>query len=188
MMDDSRIIELYWKRSEQAVSETALKYGNYCNAVAYRILNDRGDAEECVNDTWLRAWNSMPPHRPAALSAFLARITRNLCLNRCEKQNAAKRGGGVITAVLEELEECIPACGGVEQSVDQKMLTALLNRFLEGQNGENRRLFVLRYWYLCPVKEIAEQSGMGISKVKMRLMRMRNELKELLAGEGYSVP
>ena len=94
MMEDSQIIELYWKRSEQAVSETAQKYGNYCNTIAYRILNDREDAEECVNDTWLRAWNSMPPNRPGVLSAFLARITRNLSLNRCEKQNAAKRGGG----------------------------------------------------------------------------------------------
>ncbi|MDE7299200.1 MAG: hypothetical protein K2N94_10285 [Lachnospiraceae bacterium] len=93
-MEDSQIIELYWKRSEQAVSETAQKYGNYCNTIAYRILNDREDAEECVNDTWLRAWNSMPPNRPGVLSAFLARITRNLSLNRCEKQNAAKRGGG----------------------------------------------------------------------------------------------
>lgn len=186
-MEDSKIIALYWERSEQALAETARKYGAYCHSIAYRILNDREDAEECVNDTWLRAWNSIPPNRPGLLGAFLAKITRNLSLNRCEKQNAAKRGNGEVPVVLEELEECIPAGAGVEQSVDFKLLTALLNRFLERLDAENRQLFVARYWYLYPVKEIAKQYGMGQSKVKMRLMRMRDELKELLAAEGFSV-
>lgn len=187
MMEDSQIIELYWQRSEHAISETEQKYGNYCRSISYRILKDRQDAEECVNDTWLRAWEHMPPQRPVLFSAFLAKITRNLSLSRYEKQNAAKRGGGEVTVVLEELEECVPACGGVEQSVDLKHLTALLDRFLGQLSGENRRLFVLRYWYLYPVKELAVHCGMGQSKVKMRLMRMRDELKELLEREGYPV-
>lgn len=187
LMEDSQIIELYWKRSEQAISESEQKYGSYCRCIAYRILNDREDAEECVNDTWLRAWKNMPPNRPGLLSAFLAKITRNLSLNRYEKRNAAKRGGGEIAVVLEELKECVPAHGDVEQSVNQKHLTALLDRFLGQLDGDNRNLFVLRYWYLYPVKEAATRCGMGQSKAKMRLMRMREELKELLAQEGYSV-
>ena len=184
-MEDSKIIELYWERSEQAIMESTKKYGKHCNSIAYRILNNRQDAEECVNDTWLRAWNSMPPVRPGILSAFFSKITRNLSLNRYEKQNALKRGKGEMPFVLEELEECIPAGGTVEESVDLKYLTALLNQFLAGQTEENRQLFVLRYWYLYPVREIAKQCGMGESMVKMRLLRMRKELKELLCKEGY---
>lgn len=187
MMEDSQIIELYWQRSERAISETEQKYGNYCRSISYRILKDEEDAKECVNDTWLRAWEHMPPQRPTLFSAFLAKITRNLSLNRYEKQNAARRGGGEVAVVLEELEECVPAGGGVEESVDLKQLTALLNRFLGQLGEENRRLFVLRYWYLYPVKEMAARCGMGQSKVKMRLMRMRDDLKGLLEQEGYSV-
>lgn len=186
-MEDSQIIELYWGRSEQAISETEEKYGNYCRCIAYRILNDREDAKECVNDTWLRAWKNMPPERPRLLSAFLAKITRNLSLNRYEKQNAAKRGGGEVALVLEELGECVPARKDVEQSVGLKYLTELFDRFLGQQSEENRRLFVLRYWYLYPLKEAASRCGMGQSKAKMRLMRMRDELRELLANEGYSI-
>ena len=185
MMEDFQIIELYWDRAERAIAETEQKYGNYCRSIAYRILRDREDAEECVNDTWLRAWKSMPPERPNLFSAFLAKITRNLSLNRFEKRNAAKRGGGEVAVVLEELGECVPAHGGVEQEVDLKYLTALLNAFLGQLGEENRRLFVLRYWYLCPVKEAASRCGMGQSKAKMRLMRMRDELREILAKEGF---
>lgn len=187
MMEDSRIIELYWQRSEQAIFETEQKYGKYCNSISYRILKNREDAKECVNDTWLCAWKHMPPQRPALFSAFLAKITRNLSLNRYEKENAAKRGGGEVALVLDELEECVPAYAGVEDSVDLKQLTALLNDFLKTLDKENCQLFVLRYWYLYPVKELAARAGMGQSKVKMRLMRMRDELREILEQEGYRV-
>jgi len=187
MMEDSQIIDLYWQRSERAILETEQKYGKYCNSISYRILKNREDAKECVNDTWLCAWKHMPPQRPALFSAFLAKITRNLSLNRYEKENAVKRGGGEVALVLDELEECVPAYGGVEQSVDLKELTSLLNCFLEKLEEENRRLFVLRYWYLYSIKELAARSGMGQSKVKMRLMRMRDELKEILEQEGYRV-
>lgn len=186
-MEDSRIIELYWQRSEQAISETEQKYGNYCHSISYRILKDREDAKECVNDTWLSAWEHMPPQRPTLFSAFLAKITRNLSLKRYEKQSAKRRGGGQVALVLEELEECVPAYGDVEQEVDLNQLTNLLNYFLEKLEEENRHLFVLRYWYLYPVRELAARCGMGQSKVKMRLMRMRDELRELLEREGYRV-
>lgn len=184
-MEDSKIIELYFTRSELAVSETAKKYGNYCHSIAYRILCNLEDAEECVNDTWLRAWNSMPPRHPQLLSAFLGKITRNLSLTRYEKQTAAKRGGGEIPVILDELSECIPSCVDVEQSVDTNILSALLNRFLGSLEQENRQLFVLRYWYLYPVKNAAKTAGMGESKAKMRLLRMRQQLKKLLEAEGY---
>ena len=187
MMEDLQIVELYWKRSEQAIFETEQKYGNYFRSISYRILKNREDANECVNDTWLCAWEHMPPQRPALFSAFLAKITRNLSLKRYEKESAVKRGGGQVAVVLDELEECVPAYGGVEQSVDLKQLTTLLNQFLGGLSEENRRLFMLRYWYLCPVRELAARSKMGQSKVKMRLMRMREALRDLLLKEGYRV-
>lgn len=183
-MDDKQILDLYWARSERAISETADKYGRYCHYIAYNILHSAEDSEECVNETWLKAWRAMPPKRPDRLSVFLGKITRNLSLNRYRQYNAEKRGGGQTALALEELQECIPAAGSVEQIVDDLALTEVLNRFLASLPGERRKIFMRRYWYLSSVKEIAEDFGVGESKVKMALLRSRNELKNQLEKEG----
>lgn len=185
-MDDNQIIALYWARSENAISETAKKYGNYCHRVALRILDSREDSEECVNDTWLKAWEAIPPTWPEHLSAFLGRITRNLALQRHEKYNAAKRGSGQVPLALHELESCIPGKGDVEKIIDEMVLTEILNRFLEGLPPESRRIFVRRYWYLHSVKEIAEEYRLSESKVKVTLFRTRRKLRQLLEKEGVA--
>lgn len=182
-MEDEQIVELYWNRAEDAISETANKYGRYCRTIAFNILYNENDTEECVNDTYLNAWNSMPPQRPVMLRAFLGRLTRNLSLNRYKQLTAEKRGKGQVTLALDELQECIPACGNTESVVDEIVLTQLLNRFLESLGAEQRKIFIRRYWYLSPVKEIAGDFGMGESKVKMSLLRSRRQLRKLLEEE-----
>lgn len=186
-MDDRRIVDLYWERSEKAISETSKKYGKYCSCIAYNILHNHEDCEECVNDTYMRAWDAMPPQRPERLSTFLGKITRNLSLNRYEKYSAKKRGVGQTTLVLEELKECIPSPDRVEQVIDDMLIVETLNRFLAALPSETRRFFVRRYWYLSPVKEIAYDYSVSESKVKMSLMRTRNELKKVLEKEGISL-
>lgn len=186
-MDDQKIIELYWRRCEDAIAETAHKYGPYCRRVAYNILQDHADSEECVNDTYLRAWNAIPPKRPERLRAFLGKIARNLALDRWERQSAEKRGRGQASLALEELEECLPAPSGGEQTADGLALKELLDRFLAGLEAERRRIFVRRYWYLDSVKEVAAALGVGESSVKMTLLRLRRELKEFLEKEGVFV-
>lgn len=183
-MDDRQIIALYNERSEAALSETAKKYGRYCRTVAYNILRNEEDSEECVNDTWMRAWESIPPRCPERLAAFLGKITRNLALNRYKHYSREKRGGGQTLLALEELTECIPATDGTEEAVEEALLVDALNRFLEGQPAEKRKVFLRRYWYLCSVKEIAEDFGLTESNVKMTLLRMRSKLKQTLEKEG----
>ena len=156
-MDDSKIIELYMDRSEQAISETARKYGRYCHYIAYNILHNDEDSEECVNDTYLRTWNSIPPKRPNKLQTFLGKITRNLSLNKYEKQSAEKRGSGQIPLILDELTECIPADRNSETLVEDMVIKETLDRFLENLSADARKIFVRRYWYMSSVKEIAEE-------------------------------
>jgi RNA polymerase sigma-70 factor (ECF subfamily) len=186
-MEDNRIVELYWARSEKAISETDNKYGRYCYSIAYNILHSNEDSEECVNDTFLNAWNAMPDQRPSKLRAFLGRITRNLSLKRWEKYTAEKRGAGQVSLALDELKECVPATDCTEQIVDDLVLADLLNRFLASLNVEKRRIFMRRYWYLSPIKEIAADFSLSESKVKMSLLRSRNELKLLLEKEGIEL-
>ena len=183
-MDDRQIIALYNERSEAALSETAKKYGRYCRTVAYNILRNEEDSEECVNDTWMRAWESIPPRCPERLAAFLGKITRNLALNRYKHNNREKRGGGQMLLALEELTECIPGANGTEEAVEEALLVDALNRFLEEQPAEKRNVFLRRYWYLSSVKEIAEDYGLTESNVKMTLLRMRSKLKQTLEKEG----
>ena len=183
-MDDSKIIELYWHRSENAIAETASKYGRYCHCIAYNILHNSEDSEECVSDTYLKAWNSMPPQRPNKLSVFLGKITRNLSLNRLENYGAKKRGEGQVPLVLEELSECVPSAFSTEKAVDNILLTEALNRFLAGLSPESRKLFMRRYWYMSTIKEIAADYHMGESKVKVTLFRLRCELRKALEKEG----
>ena len=185
-MDDTRIIDLFWERSEDAIAETAQKYGRYCLSIAYTILQNNEDSEECVNDTWVRAWGAMPPHRPYNLPAFLGKITRNLALDRCRKDTADKRGARRLHLALEELEVCVPSSYQVEQIIDEITLQELLNSFLGSLTQENRKIFMRRYWYMSTVKEIADAYGLTESKVKMSLLRSRRQLKKLLQKEGVT--
>ena len=186
-MEEKEIIDLYWARSETAIRETDKKYGKFCHSIAYNILCDHEDSEECVNDTYLQTWNAIPPRRPSKLSAFLGRITRNLALNRYERETAQKRGGGQVEPAVEELAECLPDPNTVERQVENKELAEALNRFLAGLPGEARKIFLRRYWQLCTVKEIAALYGISESKVKMSLMRTRGRLKRFLEQEGIDL-
>lgn len=186
-MEDKQIVALYWQRSERAISETAGKYGKYCYSIAYNILYNSEDADESVNDTYMGAWNSMPPNKPDILSAFLGKITRNIALNKWRSKNATKRGGGQVAAVLEELEDCIAANDSVEEQIEAMELTKVINKFLEGLKDMERRVFVCRYWYMDPVSEICNQFGYSESKVKSMLFRTRNKLQAYLEKEGISI-
>lgn len=186
-MKDEEIIALYWKRDEQAIAATAEKYGSYCRAISYNILHNNEDAQECLNDTWLGAWNSIPPRRPNRLSVYLGKITRNLSLNRARSYTAQKRGLGQTDLVLSELEDCIPAGNDVEQILDEMILTRSINQFLRAQPRQKRNIFIRRYWYLYPIRNIAAAYGMSESKVASLLFRMRNELKSCLEKEGITL-
>ncbi len=185
-MDDASIVALYWQRSESALQHTADKYGRYCHSIALGILNSRLDAEECVNDTWLRAWHSMPPKRPEFLGGYLGRITRNLSLDRLRRRRTARRGGEAALA-LEELSDCLPARETAESEFDRRELARALERFLAGLNNRQRRLFLLRYWYLRPVKQAAAELGMRENAASAALMRLRRALRTFLEQEGVAL-
>ena len=186
-MTDQEIIDLYWKREETAIAGSANKFGSYCHSISYNILHDNEDAEECVNDTWLGAWKSMPPHRPERLSTFLGKITRNLSLNRFKKYAAEKRGYGQTELVLSELEDCIPDNTNIEQIVDDHILVQALNDFLYAQPEQKQNIFIRRYWYLYPIRDIAAAYGISESKVASLLFRMRNNLKIHFEKEGITL-
>ena len=186
-MDDKQIIDLYWARSEHAITETDRKYGKLCNRIAYNILGNPQDSEECVNDTYLKAWGTIPPKKPVKLSAFLGKITRNLALKRYEAYAAEKRGGGEVPVALDELAECIPDPNSVERMVDNRILADKLNVFLEGLSPEARKIFMRRYWEVCSIQEIAEIYGLSESKVKVTLFRTRGKLRSFLEQEGIAL-
>ena len=183
-MRDSDIVDLYWKRSELAIKETEKKYGRYCYSISYNILQNSEEAKECVNDTYLGAWESMPPNRPSRLSTYLGKITRNLSLNRFKYYSAEKRGLGQTELALVELEDCISSKFSVEQVAEEKMLVQVLETFLWNQKEQKRNMFIRRYWYLQSIKEIARDYRMSESKVTSLLFRVRKELKEYLEKEG----
>lgn len=186
-MEDCRITELFNLRDESAIREAELKYGGYCHALAFNILGDPGDAEETVSDALFHAWQAIPPAKPRLFGAFLAKITRNLALNRIERGCALKRGNGELSLVLDELDYCIPSSHSTEEAVDLRQLTELINRFLAEQKAENRAIFLKRYWYMYPISEIAATTGFSESKIKAVLMRTRNALKEFLDREDFNV-
>ena len=179
-MQDEEIVELYWQRSDRAIPESERKYGRYCHSIAYRICQSSEDAEECVNDTWFKAWNAMPDARPSILSAFLGAVTRNLALDRYRLSNRGKRGGGETMLALEELQDSIPSPSRPEEKLEEQELARAINRFLSDLPAEDRKLFVARYWYLTPIRELAEKSGYTQGKIKMKLYRMRNALRRSL--------
>ena len=186
-MNDQEIIDLYWARCENAIQETDQKYGKLCYRIAWNILGNVQDSEECVSDTYMKAWNAIPPSRPGKLSAFLGKITRNLALNRYKRNSAARRGGGEVPVALDELSECIPDPHTVEAMMDEKALTQQLNTFLGGLSREARSIFLRRYWELASVREIAESYGISESKVKVSLFRTRGKLKAFLDKEGITL-
>ena len=184
-MDDELIVQLYWDRSENAISETDRKYGAYCNSIAYGILQSKEDAEESVNDTYMDAWNSMPPHRPSILSTFLGKITRRISIDRWRTMNRIKRGGGEVTLALEELEQCIAGGQSPEREIEKRELAEAINRFLDLLPAEQRRVFLARYWYMDSIQQIADHFRFSQSKVMSMLFRTRNKLRRHLEKEGY---
>ena len=185
-MEDSRIIDLFFERSEQAIAELSKKYGAVCNRVAGNILQNSLDVEECVNDAYLGAWNTIPPRRPEPLLAYLCRIVRNLSITRYHANTAAKRNS-FYDAALDELEECLASAKTVETEISAKELSDLLDRFLGTLDRENRIMFVRRYWYSDPVSSIAAAFHMSSNSVSARLSRIRTKLKKFLKKEGYEV-
>lgn len=187
-MTDTEIIEKYFERSEEAISMTRQKYGKLCRSVANNILKNVEDSEECVSDTYFRAWNTIPPTRPSILSAFLCKITRNLALDRYRKNNTVKRGKDNVTTILSELEECLLTYEdtNLEETITDKIaLEDVLNQFLGSLKPDDRKIFVNRYFLMKPVKDIADKYRLGQSKVKMSLLRSRESLRVLLEKEGF---
>ena len=184
-MEDAQIIELYFERKEEAIKETDSKYGSYCFAIADNILHNAEDAEECVSDTWLKAWNAIPPGRPTVLRMFLAKITRNLSFNRFHAGNAKKRGGGEIHLVLEELAECIANESDTESEYMAKELEQCVRSFVRNLPEREGNVFVRRYFFTEPVTEIAKRYHMTDNHVMVVLSRVRRKLKEHLSKEGY---
>ena len=183
-MDDEKIIDLYWQRSESAIEFTAEKYGKYACSIAYHILGNQEDGDECVNDAYIKVWNSIPPQRPSSLSAFLGAVTRNLSLDRYRANHAAKRGGGQVGLALDELTLAVPENCGLDEGL---ALTEALNRFLAELSPQTRKVFMRRYWHFDSIKEIAQRYGLSEGGVKMQLARTRHALKKYLEREGVAI-
>lgn len=184
-MDDERIVQLYWDRNEAAISESARKYGAYCTSIAHNILSGMADVEECVNDTWLHAWNAMPPHRPSVLSVFLGKITRNLSFDRYRRLHREKRGGNNADAALDELAECVSGADDAERRWEAKELKEEIDRFLSSLSEDKRTMFILRYWYVDSIAEIAKRMGRSENNVSVTLSRIRGRLKAHLIERGF---
>lgn len=186
-MDDIQIVQLYWDRNERAIPATANKYDNYCTSIARNILDNKEDAEECVNDTYLSAWNSMPPHKPSRLSTYLGKLTRNVSLNRYRHNTATKRGGSQTSIVFEEIAELVSDTDSVEQEIDRKELILAINHFLKRLTPVKRSVFVCRYWYFDSVSDIAKRFGMTENNVSVTLNRLRFKLRKYLLERGFEL-
>lgn len=182
-MEDRAIVDLYWSRDPEAIRQTGEKYGGYCRAIARNILPDRRDAEECVNDTWLGAWNAMPENRPSLLAPFLGKITRNLALTRWRAARAEKRGGGELPLVLDELSECVSSADTL-QTLEAAELENEINRFLRTLPERECGVFLRRYWFTEPMADIARRYGMRENTVRTSLFRSREKLRRHLEKEG----
>ena len=185
-MEDHQIIDLYWQRDPQAIPASDTKYGGYCATVARNILPDGRDVEETLSDTWLGAWQTIPPQRPGVLRIFFGRITRNLALNRWQRQHAQKRGGGELPLALEELEETLPAAGTVEQAVDAAALEAAVDAFLRTLPRRECSVFLRRYWFTDSHREIARRFGLTEANVAVMLSRTRKKLRLYLQSQGWT--
>ncbi len=182
-MEDEKIIELFWNRSQTALLEVQAKYGRYCRKIAGNILGSREDAEECINDAYLALWQSIPPKRPPNLFAYLVSITRNKCFSLLHSRKAQKRGGGEYTLALEELSELLPSAVSVEGACEAKELAGEINAFIAALSYDDRMIFLGRYWLVMPVAEIAKRLQFTKSKVKSSLFRSRQKLEKHLMQE-----
>lgn len=183
-MEDSKIVGLYWQRDEAAIAQTEKKYGRYLTTVAYNILSDLEDSRESVNDTYLHAWNSMPPQKPDILSTYLSKITRRVSIDRFRRKTAQKRGGGEYIQSLSELSGSVSAGDTMEQRISQMVLTHAIEGFLRTLPRESRNVFIARYYFMDSVRRIASYCGMTEAKVKTLLFRTRQSLVEYLQKEG----
>ena len=183
-MNDKNIVDLYFSRDEDAITQTDKKYGRYCYSIAYNILTNKEDAEESVSDTYMTAWKAIPPRRPSVLSTFLGKITRHISIDRWRERSAYKRGGGEVTLALEELEDCVAGLQNVEMEYERKELTRAYVKFLDALPVTERRVFLCRYWYVESIDAIADKFGFSQSKVKTMLHRTRVKLRKQLAEEG----
>ena len=185
LMEDFKIVDMYWERSERAISETRTKYEKMLSGISYSLLKSREDAEECVNDTYLSAWNQMPSDRPTYLGAYLSKIIRALSIDKFRSRHSKRRGG--FDELCAELDECISSGVSIEEQYDNEQLVRIINRFLESLSEERRVIFVRRYFHSDTVEQIAERMRISRSKVKTSLFRMREELKQILEKEGMPV-
>ena len=185
-MEDKKIVDLFFKRDEKAIIESKLKYNNYLFKIASNILRDNRDREECVDDTYIKAWNNIPPQKPQNLKLYFAKILRNLCIDLYRKYNAAKRGSNQIDTSLDEIGEIIGKTN-VEEIVQLRELTDSIQKFLDGLNEKDKNIFLMRYFYIDSLKDIAKYMGMNENSVKQNLFRTRNKLKIYLIDEGYSL-
>ena len=185
-MDDSMIIEMYWNRNENAIQETDRKYGNYCFTIANNILDSKEDSDECVNDTWLRVWNVIPPKKPDRFRLFLAKITRNLSFDRYRNKNTVKRSGEMLY-ILDELSECVSGGNTTDNEVDLKLLSESINSFLKTLSQRDRIIFLKRYFYAAPYAKIAEETGISANNAAAIISRTRSKLREYLIKEGFEV-
>lgn len=186
-MEDHAIVALYWDRNERAITETANKYERYLTKIAWNILANHEDSEESVNDTYLHAWNAMPPHRPSLLATFLGKITRQLSIDIYRRRHSQKRAGSEYAASVDELAELIPGGEKPDEIFEGKELAGQIDAFLRGLSAEARNLFLCRYYYMDPLQEAAAALGMTEAKAKTLLFRTRQKLKEYLGKEGYAV-
>lgn len=184
-MKDERIVALYWDRQEQAIDETRTKYGTYCRSIAMNILSNEQDALECENDTYLAAWNAIPPHRPTKLSTFLGKLTRRISLDRLKIRLAQKRSGDLTSLAWDELSECIPDGHSLSEDLEAKELARQISNFLRTLPLLDRQVFLRRYWHCDSIAQIAALTRWSESKVKMNLHRNREKLREYLRKEGY---
>lgn len=186
-MNDNEIIAMLFDRNERAVGAIAEKYGGYCAAIARNILANREDTEQCVNDAYMKIWESIPPERPKIFAAFLAKVTRRLAIDRYRHDHAAKRGGDGTELILEELEECVSDGGSVEDEAERRELIAAVNRFLGGLPARSRVMFTARYCWCESVKSIAARFGVKENSVSVSLARTRGQLREFMKKEGYEL-
>lgn len=186
-MDDSEIVQLFWDRNETALSATERRHGNRCRKIAENILGSRADAEDCVNDSYLKLWELIPPNRPRMLGTYLSRLVRNTAIDMLKARCAGKRGSGRISLAFDELAECIPDKSSVEDEYEGKELLARIEEFLKLEPVRERRIFILRYWYGCGISEIAKRYGARKNTVSVILNRTRNRLREYLEKEGYDL-
>ncbi len=186
-MNDEKIIELYFARSEDAITETDRKYGTCCRRTAFGILGSHEDSDECVNDTYMKVWDAIPPERPAKLGAFVVRIVRNIALDLFRRRSSVKNGGGYNSVDFEEIAECLPAAETVESAVNRQAVLNAVQKFLSGLPKEKRVMFVRRYFYCCTCAEIADELGISEGKAKVTLQRTREKLREYLEKEGIGI-